>query len=65
MSHSRKDGRKGGGHRDWLCKEFWSRRCVRVNGDRMNRWGKRLTHRLERRWANIALREEFTEGEAP
>ena len=49
MSDSRKDGAYGGGHRDHQCKEFWSRRCRKVNGERMNKYGKRLTHRAERR----------------
>lgn len=49
MSRSKKDGRHGGGHRDHQCKEFWSPRCRKVSGVRMNKNGKRLTHRHERR----------------
>lgn len=57
MTDSKKDGRKGGGHRDCQCKEFWSRRNPDVNGDRMGPDGKRLTHRKERR---DAKRQEHT-----
>lgn len=62
MSHTYRDGRGGrsaNGH-----KEIWSRRCKRVTGDACNRFSKRITHRIERRQARLALKTTLTEDVA-
>jgi hypothetical protein len=60
VSHSHKDGRRGGGHRNVQGKEYWSRRC---DGQRsmMNpgREAKVLTHRFERRAGKRQARAEL------
>lgn len=61
MSHSRKDGRRGGAHRNVQGKEYWSKRC---DGERSmmdpGREAKTLTHRFERRAARRAVRVELS-----
>ncbi|MHB1097828.1 MAG: hypothetical protein ACYC3F_16845 [Gemmatimonadaceae bacterium] len=65
MSRNRKDGRRRGGHRDWLCTEVWSRRCRKVNMWRLHAPGvKRITHRHERRVGKLEIRAALIE-EAP
>lgn len=58
MSQSRKDGRRGGAHRNARNRELWSRRCPKVNMWKPDRVSKTLTHRLERRYSERALRAE-------
>jgi hypothetical protein len=48
MSRSRKDGKRGGGHRNTQGREYWSSRLHR-HGEEPGRYTKRLTHRKERR----------------
>lgn len=52
MSRTRKDGRRGGGHRNHQGKEIWSKRCPLVNMEHPSRRAKTVTHRYERRRAN-------------
>jgi hypothetical protein len=62
MSRTRKDGRRGGGHRDPQCTEVWSRRCRKVSMWRKSDPDhKRITHRYERRIARAEIRAEITE----
>lgn len=60
MSDSRKDGRRGGGHRNVRGKEFWKSRLHR-GGEVLGRFTKRLTHRKERRVARTETHEEAHE----
>lgn len=56
MSRSRKDGRRGGGHRNTKGREYWSPRpgySMAVPGRR----AKRRTHHLERRAARRQAHE--------
>jgi hypothetical protein len=57
MSHSRKDGRRGGGHRNTQGREYWSPRAGYPMAD-PGRRAKTRTHRLERRAAKRLTREE-------
>lgn len=56
MSRTRKDGVRGGGHRNTQHREVWSRRCRGVAMWARDTFGwKRITHRFERREAKRAL----------
>lgn len=48
MSDSKKDGRRGGGHRNTTGKEYWKSRLM-SGGECVGRYTKTLTHRKERR----------------
>lgn len=60
MARSKKDGRKGGGHRNRRDREYWTPR-----GEPMmtpGRWSKTRTHRLERAESKqVVLREQEVE----
>lgn len=57
MSRSRKDGRRGGAHRHWLKLGLeWGSRRPPGGWVAPGRWTKWLTHRLERRAAQRAVR---------
>lgn len=58
MSRNRKDGARGGGHRDLRCPEIWSRRCRKVSMWRKGAVAKRLSHALERAAAKRDLLRE-------
>lgn len=53
MSRSRKDGKRGGGHRNTTGKEYWKSR-LHTHGETPGRVTKRLTHRKERREGRLA-----------
>lgn len=62
MSRSRKDGRRGGGHRNTQNREVWSKRCPQVSMTPIDDPDyKRLTHRHERRTGKNEILEQLTE----
>lgn len=61
MSRSKKDGRKGGGHKDTEGLEVWSRRPTRYRMCEPNRVVKTNTHRCERRESKKMIRQEREE----
>lgn len=66
MTRSRKDGARGGGHRNTQNREVWSKRCRAVAMWARDSFGwKRITHRFERREAKHALRRAEPGGETP
>lgn len=58
MSRSRKDGARGGGHRNARGKEYWKSRLHR-GGELLGRFTKHLTHRFERRAAKRETRAQL------
>lgn len=61
MSRSRKDGARGGGHKDAQCKEFWSPR--KPNAVQGSRIVKDITHRKERARNRAIEHDALTTGE--
>ena len=57
MARSRKDGRRGGGHRNTQNREYWQSRWHR-HGETIGRVIKTLTHRWERRVLKRRLERE-------
>ena len=63
MSRTKKDGKRGGGHRNTQGREIWSRRCHIVNmWDVHTPDAKRITHRFERRLARADVASRSTDG---
>lgn len=63
MSRTKKDGVRGGGHRNTQNREVWSKRCRNVAMWARDTFGwKRITHRFERRVAKAEIRHGHNEG---
>jgi len=66
MSRSKKDGARGGGHRNTQSREVWSKSCRAVAMWARDTFGwKRITHRFERREARREIEQALASRETP